>query len=89
MKKTISSSQYLTLIKWLTNRRISLDLSMRDLSKLLNRPHSFVQRIEQLERRLDVFEYTVYCAALGLDPAEGLKIMLADSEQCPHLPDRI
>lgn len=50
--------------------------SMRDLAAQLGEPHSFVQKVESLERRLDVFEYCIYCKALRLNPVEGIKFFL-------------
>ena len=48
---------------------------MRELARRLDEPHSFVQKVEIMERRLDVFEYTLYCEALGVDPVEGLGLL--------------
>lgn len=48
-------------------------MSMRQLAELLDEPHSVVQNVENLDRRLDVYEYTVYCRALGLNPILGMK----------------
>lgn len=44
---------------------------MRDLAIKIGEPHSFVQKVESMERRLDVYEYDLYCKALGLDPRVG------------------
>lgn len=76
MKKAISSPKYAALIDWLKSARIDQGLSMRDLALRLEEPHSFVQKIEILERRLDVFEYVDYCKALNLDPKDGLSKLL-------------
>jgi hypothetical protein len=46
---------------------------MRELAERIGEPHSVVQKVEMLQRRLDVYEYTVYCKALGIDPREGMK----------------
>lgn len=48
---------------------------MRELAGRLNQPHSFVQKVETMERRLDVFEYSLYCKALGVDGHEGLDLL--------------
>lgn len=72
MKKAISSPKYSALINWLKESRLALGLSLRDLAERLDEPHSFVQKVEILERRLDVFEYVEYCNALGLDPKRGI-----------------
>lgn len=49
---------------------------MRDLAKKLDVPHSWIGKIEQAERRLDVMEYIRLCKALKIDPAEGLSKLL-------------
>lgn len=76
MRKTIASPQYRKLVLWLKNNREEQGLSMRALADRLEAPHSFVQKIEMLERRLDVMEYVRYCAALGIDPKEGLDLIM-------------
>ncbi len=48
---------------------------MRDLSDILGESHSLVQKVECLERRLDVYEYVQYCKALDIDPEQGLKLL--------------
>lgn len=77
MKKAISSPQYSNLIAWLKRSRLEHGLSLRDLAERLGEPHSFVQKVEILERRLDVYEYVEYCKALGLNPSDGLKFFSA------------
>lgn len=76
MQKTITSSKYASLVAWLKKSRLDQDISLRELAARLDIPHSFIQRVEMMERRLDVFEYTLYCEALGVDPMEGLKILM-------------
>jgi hypothetical protein len=39
----------------------------------MDKPHSYVQKVEQGERRLDVVEYVWYCRILGIIPEEGLE----------------
>ena len=75
MKKTIASKEYKTLVDWLIKARQSKGYTMRDLAAKLDRPHSYVGKIEQLERRLDVVEFVEYCNALKLDPVEGIELM--------------
>lgn len=43
------------------------------------RPHSFIYKVEQGERRLDVVEYIWYCTALGVDPHTGIDAVLKNS----------
>lgn len=75
MKKAISSPKYAALIDWLKAARTDQGLSMRDLALRLDEPHSFVQKVEILERRLDVSEYVDYCKALNLNPKDGLDLL--------------
>lgn len=72
MKKAISSPKYAALIDWLKAARADQGLSMRDLALRLDEPHSFVQKVEILERRLDILEYVEYCKALSLNPKDGI-----------------
>lgn len=62
---------------WLRSERLRLGLTMRELAHRLDRPHSFVQRVEEGDRRLDVVEFVWYCQALGIDPALGLELILS------------
>ncbi|WP_349677399.1 helix-turn-helix transcriptional regulator [Agaribacterium haliotis] len=75
MIKTISSARYQSLISWLKEARAARGYSMRDLSDILGESHSLVQKVECLERRLDVYEYVQYCKALDIDPEQGLKLL--------------
>lgn len=76
MTKSIYTQEMISLRQWLKNHRQSQKISMRLLAERLNRPHSFVQRVEEGERRLDVVEFVWYCHALGVDPKDGLDLIL-------------
>jgi len=75
MSRTLHSKAYANLIAWLKSGRLKAGLSMRELSEKLGVTHSYIGKVEQNERRLDVLEYVKYCEALGLNPEEGLKII--------------
>lgn len=75
MTRSLHSMQYQKLTVWLKSEREAAGLSMRALSERLGTPHSYVGKIEQQERRLDVVEYFHYCKALNVSPQEGLKII--------------
>ena len=75
MQKAITSLKYASLVKWLKQAREDQGVSMRELASRIDEPHSFVQKVEIMERRLDVFEYSLYCAALNLNPHDGLKFV--------------
>jgi transcriptional regulator with XRE-family HTH domain len=73
MKKAMGSQQYQNLIAWLTEARITNGWSQRVLAAKLDVAYSFVHKVESLERRLDVYEYVLYCQALEVNPSAGLR----------------
>lgn len=76
MDKAINDSSYRAVLQWLKEARETEGLNMRDMALLIEEPHSFVQKIESGERRLDLYEYVIYCLALDLDPHDGLDLLL-------------
>ena len=50
---------------------------MRDVGERLGVPHTYVQKVETGERRLDVVEYVWYCQAIGILPHDGLDLILS------------
>lgn len=75
MNKSLHSSEYRKLTKWLKSQREAKGLSMRDLAAEMNVPHTFIAKIEARERRLDVVEYMNYCKCLEISPIDGLKVI--------------
>ena len=73
--KTVSSEENSRLTKWLKTKRQERGYTMRSLAEVLGTPHSFVGKIENQERRLDVVEFMRYCEALEIDPIEGLALI--------------
>lgn len=77
MKKTIYSEEYKQLREWLISKRHEKKLTQRNVAKLLNITHSWVAKIEQGERRIDLIEYVRVCNVLGVDPHEGMDLVIA------------
>ena len=75
MKKTISTQQYFTLIKWLVAARKEQGLTVRQLAEIIDETHQIVSKIERCQRKLDVYEFVQYCEALNLNPEDGLKLL--------------
>ena len=75
MQKTIYSSEYAELLNWLRQHRKKKQLTMRQLGKNMGIHHSWIGKVEQGERRLDIVEYLRICTALDIDPHEGLNIV--------------
>lgn len=80
MNKAITSEKYNKLNLIFKERRLALGLSMRDLGEIIKEPHSFVQKVEANQRKLDIFQYVQYCEALEIDPAETLTILMSKSK---------
>ena len=76
MEKTIYSEQYELLRRWLKKHRERKELTLRDVGELLDVPHSWMQKVENGERRLDVVEYIRLCNALKVDPKEGIQLLI-------------
>ena len=76
MEKTIYSEDYARLLQWLRDQRNEQGLTMREAGERLGVLHSWVGKVELGERRLDLIEYVQYCNALGIDPHEGLDLIL-------------
>lgn len=78
MGKTVASEENSRLTQWLKVKRQEKGHTMRSLAEVLGTPHSFVGKIENQERRLDVVEFIRYCQALEIDPIEGLTILKSE-----------
>lgn len=66
MKKSLKTSEHLALLKTLYSLRIGAGLRQADLAKLIDEPQSFISKIEQGERRLDIIELRVIVSAIGI-----------------------
>ena len=66
--KTIHDPRYRELIKQLVALRESQGVTQVDLSGRLGKPQSYVAKIENFDRRLDVVELADWVLALGVSP---------------------
>ena len=73
MFKSLNSPENQRLISWLKQQRGAQGLSMRALAQRLDTHHSFVGKVEQGERRLDVIEFLQYCEALDASPIAAIR----------------
>lgn len=70
MSRTLRSPLHLALMKVLREARLEAGLTQADLAKRMDRPQSFVAKIEVGERQLGVLEFVGYAKALGVGPGE-------------------
>lgn len=73
LKLSVHSPQHVWLRQLLIERRVELGLSQRALAVRLGVFHSFVGKVEIGDRRLDIFEFAIYCSALEVDSVEVLR----------------
>ncbi len=73
MTKSIYSKTYRTLQRLLIDGRKEAELTQAQLGRKLNKPQSFVSKVETGERRLDVVELLAYLQGIGYDPVRLLR----------------
>jgi transcriptional regulator with XRE-family HTH domain len=56
MSKSIHSSEYISVIKKLREAREAAGLTQQAAAEKLNKPQSYISKIERGERRIDVVE---------------------------------
>ncbi len=65
MEKSVFTPQYDVLRKALVRLRGVAGLTQRQLAQRMKRPRSFISRIEQGERRVDLVEFWWICQVCG------------------------
>lgn len=69
---SIYSNEYQQVIQTLREIRLSKGITQQALANALNKPQSFVAKVENGERRLDVVEFMHIAQLLGTDPVKIL-----------------
>lgn len=77
---SIYADEYQLLIKLLRTARREKGLTQQQLASALKRPQSFIAKVENGERRLDVIEFAHFARLLSLDPAEVLETVMRRDE---------
>ncbi|UTJ48404.1 helix-turn-helix domain-containing protein [Atlantibacter subterranea] len=73
---SIYSDEYQLVIKILRFARIDKGITQTQLAESLGKPQSFVAKVENGERRLDVIEFATIARLLSLDPAVILNAVM-------------
>lgn len=76
MKSSPYSSHYEKLRTWMKEQRDASGLSLRDVAEAMGRHHSVVGKMEQDRRKIEILEFVRYCQVLGVDPHEGLDVLV-------------
>ena len=76
--KSIFNASYRKVIGWLAAERRYQKISQSEANELLGlkATANFVSKVENFERRIDLNEYVDICLVLGLDPHEGLDLLI-------------
>lgn len=64
---SVSSEEYQLVIKKIRDARIEKGITQAKLAEALGRPQSFIAKVENGERKLDVVEFAVIARLLGVD----------------------
>ncbi|MEI6564480.1 MAG: helix-turn-helix transcriptional regulator [bacterium] len=81
VEKSIYSQDYRATLAWLRKRREENGLTMREVGERLGVHHSWVGRIEQGDRRLDMAEFVMLCKVIGCNPYDGLAFLAKESSR--------
>lgn len=77
MRKWVRSPSYRAVIAGLVDARKAAGFSQRELATALAKPPSWVAKVEQGERRLDLVEFVALARALGHKETDLLRAIAA------------
>ena len=70
MRKTIHSPENQIFCSMLRDERTNRGLSQNHLAEKLDKPQSFIAKVEKGERRVDLIEFLTIAKAMELDPIQ-------------------
>ena len=70
--KSIYTDDYINIISVLRAIRINKNITQAEMAKQLNATQSFISKVENRERRLDVIELLSWIDALGVSVSDVL-----------------
>jgi transcriptional regulator with XRE-family HTH domain len=68
----LERQKYSLLRSELLNARIAAGYRQIDVAKVLQKPQSYISKIESGERAIDIIEFINYCEAIDLNPVSFL-----------------
>jgi transcriptional regulator with XRE-family HTH domain len=77
MSRTLKSPRHEALRAFLVERRKKAGLTQSEVATRLKRYQSFVATVEAGQRKLDVVELLAFADAIGFDPKEAIRRLLA------------
>ena len=83
--KSIFNERYRKLVGWIIAERKFKKMTQVELSKRLGYPNStYISKIEQFERRMDMLEFVNICEIIGINPHDGLEILVESTSHTPY-----
>jgi|APSaa5957512576_1039674.scaffolds.fasta_scaffold105225_2 transcriptional regulator with XRE-family HTH domain len=73
--RSTQSSAYNILVNWLISQRLLNGLTQEQLSKKINKPQSYISKIETFKRRIDLIETIEICTSLGVSIKELINLL--------------
>ncbi|MDG6882557.1 helix-turn-helix domain-containing protein [Phocoenobacter uteri] len=66
--KTIYKEKYQKIIQFLIATRKEKGITQQQIADQLNKPQSYIAKIERCERKLDILEFIELCEAMNTSP---------------------
>ncbi|WP_420797700.1 MULTISPECIES: helix-turn-helix domain-containing protein [Pasteurellaceae] len=66
--KTIYKEKYQKIIQCLISTRKKQGITQQQIANKLNKPQSYIAKIERCERKLDILEFIELCEAMNTSP---------------------
>lgn len=67
---SVYSVEYQMVIKSLRDARIANHITQEELGRAIGRPQSFIAKVENGERRLDIVEFVHLCRLINIEPID-------------------
>jgi transcriptional regulator with XRE-family HTH domain len=81
MSRTIHTPGHQALCALLIATRRAAGLTQQQVAQKLDRPQSFLAKVERGERRLDVVEFIAMARVLGREPVELMATLVRELDQ--------
>ncbi|MFK4488496.1 transcriptional regulator with XRE-family HTH domain [Bradyrhizobium sp. USDA 336] len=80
MSRTLQSTRHEALRLFLIEKRKKAGLTQTEVAAKLKRYQSFVASVETGQRKLDVVQLIAFAEAIGFDPRDAIKRMMATKD---------
>ncbi len=84
-RRWVVSPDYRAIIEVLKKVRAEKGLSLREACGRIGKPPSFLNKIELMERRIDVLEFIALARAYEIDPHQFLDRLMAVVSDTPDI----